>query len=278
MARKTIIIGIYLIENLINNKKYVGQSKNILARWSGHRYDSKTRDLPLYRAMRKYGIENFKFSILEECSISELSVKEDYWMNYYNCFLPNGYNYNKAETHYSNLAIPDKYKRIIFDIKYSDKLLKDIAIEYGLEKGAITNINQGISWRLEGEQYPLRGHDDIDLNNIIQLLKEDFSLKEIADYFGVSIPTIKGMLYTNNIKVTDIRPTLTSSRRIKITNIETNESKSFRKKLDAAQWLHDYVNNQATAQSHLSNLTYHLKNGKPYKGYLIEYERAEVVE
>lgn len=278
MARKTIIIGIYLIENLINNKKYVGQSKNILARWSGHRYDSKTRDLPLYRAMRKYGIENFKFSILEECSISELSAREDYWMNYYNCFLPNGYNYNKAETHYSNLAIPDKYRRIIFDIKYSDKLLKDIAIEYGLEKGAITNINQGITWRLEGEQYPLRGHDDIDLNNIIQLLKEDFSLKEIADYFGVSIPTIKGMLYTNNIKVTDIRPTLTSSRRIKITNIETNESKSFRKKLDAAQWLHDYVNDQATAQSHLSNLTYHLKNGKPYKGYLIEYERAEVVE
>ena len=278
MARKTIITGIYLIENLINNKKYVGQSKNILARWSGHKCDSKTRDLSLYCAMRKYGLENFKFSILEECPISELAKREDYWINYYNCFLPNGYNYNKAETHYTNLAIPDKYKNIIADIKYSDKLLKDIAIEYGLEKESITRINKGISWRLEGEQYPLRGHDDIDLNNIIQLLKEEFSLKEIADYFEVSVPTIKGILYTNNIKVTDIRPTLTSSRRIKITNIETNESKSFRKKLDAAQWLHDYVNNQATAQSHLSNLTYHLKNGKPYKGYLIEYERAEVEE
>lgn len=243
MARKTIITGIYLIENLANNKKYVGQSKNILARWSGHKCDSKTRDLPLYRAMRKYGLENFKFSILEECPISELAKREDYWINYYNCFLPNGYNYNKAETHYTNLAIPDKYKNIITDIKYSDKLLKDIATEYGLEKESITRINKGISWRLEGEQYPLRGHDDIDLNNIIQLLKEDFSLKEIANYFDVSVPTIKGILYTNNIKVTDIRPALTSSRRIKITNIETNESKSFRKKLDAAQWLHDYVNN-----------------------------------
>ena len=243
MARKTIITGIYLIENLINNKKYVGQSKNILARWSGHRCDSKTRDLPLYRAMRKYGLENFKFSILEECPISELAKREDYWINYYNCFLPGGYNYNKAETHYTNLAIPDKYKNIIADIKYSDKLLKDIATEYGLEKESITRINKGISWRLEGEQYPLRGRDDIDLNNIIQLLKEEFSLKEIADYYEVSVPTIKGILYTNNIKVTDIRPTLTSSRRIKITNIETNESKSFRKKLNAAQWLHDYVNN-----------------------------------
>ena len=62
---------------------------------------------------------------------------------------------------------------------------------------------------------------------ITKFLSED---AEIADYFDVSVPTIKGILYTNNIKVTDIRPALTSSRRIKITNIETNESKSFRKK------------------------------------------------
>ena len=32
------------------------------------------------------------------------------WINYYNCFIPNGYNYNKAETHYTNIAIPEKYQ------------------------------------------------------------------------------------------------------------------------------------------------------------------------
>ena len=272
MARKTIITGIYLIENLINEKKYVGHSKNILARWSGHRSDSKTKDLPLYRAMRKYGLENFKFSILEECDIPSLSIREDYWMHYYNCFIPNGYNYNIAETHYTNLAIPDKYKKIIAEIKYSDKLLKDIATEYGLQKNAITDINRGNTWRVEGETYPLRGHEDIPLDWVIQLIKDNFTLGEIADYFEVTIPTIKGMLYTNNLKVTDLRPALSSSRRIKLTNLATNESWSFRKKLDAAEWMHENVSNTATAQSHLSTLTYHLKNGKPYKGYKIEYD------
>ena len=140
MSRKNAITGIYLIENLINNKKYIGQSKNILARWCGHRCDSKTKNLPLYKAMRKYGLENFKFSIVEECSISELAAKEDYWINYYNCFLPNGYNYNKAETHYTNLAIPDRYKNIIFEIKYSDKLLKDIAKDYNLKPICETDL------------------------------------------------------------------------------------------------------------------------------------------
>lgn len=278
MARKTIIIGIYLIENLINNKKYVGQSKNILARWSGHKCDSKTGDLPLYRAMRKYGLENFKFTVLEECPISELAIREDYWMNYYNSFLPYGYNYNKAETHYSNLAIPERYKKIIFDIKYSDKLLKDIAIEYNLEPGAITNINRGKTWRIQGEKYPLRGHDDIDLENIKQLLKDEFSLPEIAEYFNVTVPVIKGILYSNHVKVQDIRPPLSSSKRIKLTNIITNESYHFRKKLDAAQWMYENINNKATAQSHLSTITFHLNNGKPYKGYLIEYDITEVDE
>ena len=84
MARKNIKTGIYLIENLLNGKKYVGQSKNIYARWSGHRCDSKEKNLPLYFAMRKDGLENFKFSILEECEISQLAEKEDYWITFYN--------------------------------------------------------------------------------------------------------------------------------------------------------------------------------------------------
>lgn len=272
MARKTIIVGIYLIENLVNNKKYVGQSKNILARWSGHRCDSKTKDLPLYRAMRKYGLENFKFSILEECSISELANKEDYWMHYYDCFIPKGYNYNIAETHFTNLAIPEKYRKIIADIKYSDKLLKDIAAENGLQKDAITMINRGKSWRVEGETYPLRGHDEIPLDWIVALIKDNYTIGEIADYFETTSPTIKGILYTNGLRVKDLREPLSSSRRIKLTNLSTNESWSFRKKLDAAEWMHNNVNSNATAQSHLSTLTYHLKNGKPYMGYQIEYD------
>jgi hypothetical protein len=43
--------------------------------------------------MRKYGIENFSFTIIEECSIEDLDNKEKYWIAYYNSTDKNkGYN------------------------------------------------------------------------------------------------------------------------------------------------------------------------------------------
>ena len=75
--------GIYLIQNKINNKVYIGLSVNIEERWQHHRSlylktDSKEVNKPLYLAFRKYGIENFDFKILEECSLEELFDKEKY--------------------------------------------------------------------------------------------------------------------------------------------------------------------------------------------------------
>ena len=41
--------------------------------------------------MRKYGIENFSFELIEECTQDELDDKEQYWIKYYDSF-KNGYN------------------------------------------------------------------------------------------------------------------------------------------------------------------------------------------
>lgn len=83
-------IGIYKIENLINHKIYIGQSIEIERRWQKHL--NATDDFLIHKALRKYGKENFSFTILEECKTEELDIKENYWINYYNCIIPNGYN------------------------------------------------------------------------------------------------------------------------------------------------------------------------------------------
>ena len=89
--------GIYLIRNKINNKVYVGLSVNIEKRWQHHRSlylkeNSKEKNKPLYLAFKKYGIENFDFQILEECSISELPEKEKYYIRLYDCCILDGYD------------------------------------------------------------------------------------------------------------------------------------------------------------------------------------------
>lgn len=74
--------GVYKIENTINNKVYVGYAKNILERFSCHKGDLKRnnhKNPHLQNAWNEYGIENFKFEILEECLIEQLCLKEHLW-------------------------------------------------------------------------------------------------------------------------------------------------------------------------------------------------------
>ena len=68
---KKKISGIYKIENLINHKVYIGQSKDINTRWNRHR--TNEHNIHLKRAFEKYGIENFSFEILIE------TYDLDYW-------------------------------------------------------------------------------------------------------------------------------------------------------------------------------------------------------
>lgn len=88
------MVGIYLITNICNNKKYIGQSKHIERRWAEHKRTYKYDDnrLHLYSAMKKYGINNFEFKVIEECLCEDLDNKEMYYIQLYNTLVPNGYN------------------------------------------------------------------------------------------------------------------------------------------------------------------------------------------
>lgn len=61
--------AIYCYTNLINQKKYIGQSVDPNQRFKAHKSAvhneaSTEYDAPLHRAMRKYGYENFSYEIL----------------------------------------------------------------------------------------------------------------------------------------------------------------------------------------------------------------------
>ena len=86
---------VYLITNLINNKKYVGQTiQPPHKRWIGHKLDSKNPKMVINIAMRKYGVDNFKFEVIDESASDrdELNDLEEFYVSFYDTFKSDGYN------------------------------------------------------------------------------------------------------------------------------------------------------------------------------------------
>ena len=89
------VSGVYKILCLVNGKFYIGSSKNILARWYTHRAPSawdKHPNRPLYKDMRKYGIENFRLQILAPVMTEYLTKVEQEFIE----MLNPAYNNNNA--------------------------------------------------------------------------------------------------------------------------------------------------------------------------------------
>ncbi|AKQ08406.1 homing endonuclease [Bacillus phage PBC2] len=88
---------VYMIVNTINDKAYIGKTTNIQRRMSRHKSDAINGvNKYLYNGMRKHGIENFIYYILEEAySESELNDLEIYYIALYDTY--KGYGYNMSE-------------------------------------------------------------------------------------------------------------------------------------------------------------------------------------
>lgn len=139
------MIGIYKVTNKINNKSYIGQSKNIEQRWHTHKIspynkNSTQYNTLFYKAIRKYGINNFSFEVLEECSIENLNEREIYWIAYYDTYNKNkGYNMTKG----GECGVSKKYdeKQMIKKWKQGASF-STLKKEFHCSKQTITNYLQ----------------------------------------------------------------------------------------------------------------------------------------
>ena len=76
--------GVYIITNKINGKFYVGSGRSIFSRWFNHTcYLTKSTHVnyKLQRAVNKYGLENFKFEVLELHPPQGLNEREQYYLD-----------------------------------------------------------------------------------------------------------------------------------------------------------------------------------------------------
>lgn len=136
-----------MIQNIINNKVYIGKCSNPIERWKAHVYLALNEHLPkrfyIHKAIHKYGLDNFNFIVFQIFGIeSEVNQAEKYWIKYYNSRNREyGYNLTDGGEGSSGYVWSDELKRWASEsrkgIKYS---LESVAKRSGEKSGkAILN-------------------------------------------------------------------------------------------------------------------------------------------
>ena len=125
---------IYVITNLINGKEYVGQTVcGILVRWAGHISDAfnKNSQKPLYRALRRYGLKNFKVTELWYGPESQLNAAEKRFVRQRKTFIDFGLGYNLTTggDHYKMSKATIKKIRKAAKAQWADEVKRDRAHE-----------------------------------------------------------------------------------------------------------------------------------------------------
>lgn len=104
------MIGIYKITSP-TGRIYIGQSIDIEKRFKGYKsmLNMKSQTL-LRRSFLKYGVENHKFEVIEECTVEELNERERYWQDKYDV-LNSGLNCRLTKSNDKSAVISEKTRK-----------------------------------------------------------------------------------------------------------------------------------------------------------------------
>jgi group I intron endonuclease len=187
--------GVYKITNLINLKSYVGITDNFHCRWQEHQRASLKDDKPLYRAIRKYGIENFKFEIL--CFAPDdpeiLFELEIFFVANQNTYISDGWGYNLNRGGGGNFK-PSSYTRSKMSMArkewhkthganfkgghHTDEWKKNISLKmrgntYSLGRRHTEEARKKMSDAKIGNKGTVTGKKAYSLNGVVKFFTED---------------------------------------------------------------------------------------------------------
>jgi group I intron endonuclease len=193
---------IYKITNLLNNKVYIGQTIQPLRdRWYRHcgKTGSKNElEMPIKRAILKYGKHNFSIEKLEECEQCLLDSREIYYIEKYDSY-NKGYNATKGGQKGAKLVQTPKDIQLLMCNLYNEgKSLRTISKIYNIDKATVKGILTRNNIKLRTSRtYKLSQEDRV---NIVNDFNSGLSRKEIMSKYDIS-KSYLSQLITGNRRI-----------------------------------------------------------------------------
>ncbi len=100
----TATCSLYVITNLLNNKQYIGVSKNVANRFKQHANPNKKTRSIITNAIQQHGIENFSIKVLVIADQKYCYELEKKLIDSWGTQTPNGYNICKGGVGATGLA------------------------------------------------------------------------------------------------------------------------------------------------------------------------------
>lgn len=207
---------IYKVTNNVSGKIYIGKTKRkIRDRWLEHIRDAKNypfKNIPLHKAIIKYGAENFRIETIEtNIPEEELNYKEKYYIKKFNSTNSSiGYNATVGGDGgmvSSKLSEKDvnEIKMILSDEENITSLNK-IAKQFNVTITTIRAVNDGKAWFDNSLSYPIRKYDSKTLGIdrkiykkiVNDLLNSDLQINEIAKNNDVNTSCVYDINYGRN--------------------------------------------------------------------------------
>lgn len=192
---------VYKITNLLNNMVYIGSSVEVERRWRQHKQASMNENdhhynYPLMEAFREFGINNFKFEVVETCNDYKEMIKAEHnWIIKEDCVNPKGYNQT------------DNTESPMFDPEIAKKMSDTKREKYGKkvceidEEGNILEI-----WQSLAEAGEKTGLDRFKISNVCngrRLTTGDRVFRFLDEEENIIIPEVKvNQVQTNRITKT----------------------------------------------------------------------------
>ena len=223
---------IYKYTNKLNGKSYIGQTNNLQKRFNGHKSEAfnpnaSGYNLPFHCAIRKYGIDNFTYEVLEEIADGEsqgfIDDREIYFIGYYHSLTTeNGYNLTiggggcpKPPLSYEEKLsrskiftgdeIKDIQNRLLNDEEYDD-----IESIYSprLKRTFLVNINTGVNFYNPNFSYPLKKNakskfSQKEIRTIKDRIKSGEKYASIQKDFGIKSAGFLSMINTGKYFYSD---------------------------------------------------------------------------
>lgn len=220
------IYSIYKYENISNGKIYVGLTKNVVQREKYHLRDANVPapKCHFHRALKKYGLLGFYFSILEDNikTLEEANVLEINFINKYDSF-NSGYNCTTGGG-----AINCNFGELAYNSKFSDveaqyvvdscKSASVMANEFGVSVTTICDIRSGRTRKfLNRKHTPIYSKERLigrcmNKEKAQQIYNDDCSRKSASVKYEISEQAVK------NIRINKTWKNIDRSIKIKYSN------------------------------------------------------------